>query len=118
MDKLFEFYATYGWQMTIIALAGIIVLGLLKYLGAFKKLSERNRHYCYLAISVGLSAIGTAIYLACVKLFTLDLFITIALANYALNQTFYNLFKILSVNELFVLILDTIKKLFIKEAKK
>lgn len=110
MENLIAFFAEYGLAITLIAITGIVILGILKYCNLFKKLEERKRHYIYLTISVGLSLIGTAIYLLVVGQFEFNYFLLIASAIYALNQTFYNIFKITPINTLFRKILDFLFK--------
>ena len=110
MENLINFFTAYGLAITLIALAGIVILGILKYCNLFKKLEEKKRHYIYLTISVGLSLIGTAIYLLVVGQFEFNYFLLIASAIYALNQTFYNIFKITPINTLFRKILDFLFK--------
>lgn len=110
MENLINFFTAYGLAITLIALAGIVILGILKYCNLFKKLEERKRHYIYLTISVGLSLISTAIYLLVVGQFEFNYFLLIASAIYALNQTFYNIFKITPINTLFRKILDFLFK--------
>ena len=58
-------FCNYGVVIMCIALAGIVILGILKYCNVFKKLDEKYRHYAYLCISIALSVIGSIIYLAC-----------------------------------------------------
>lgn len=118
MENLIKFFSAYGLAITLIALAGIVILGILKYCNLFKKLEEGKRHYIYLTISVGLSLIGTAIYLLVVGQFEFNYFLLIASAIYALNQTFYNIFKITPINTLFRKILDFLFKAAEEKANK
>ena len=118
MNELIIFFNNYGLATTLIAVLGIIILGVLKYCNVFKKFEERTRHFFYLAISVGITLIASIIYLLIIKQFQWNYFVVIAGAVYALNQTFYNIFKTTSLNELGVMILDFIKKLLIKEKPK
>lgn len=106
MENLINFLATYGVAITIIAIAGIVILGVLKYCNLFKKIAENKRHYIYLAISIGFSVLATLVYLLIVRQFEIGYFLTIAAAIYALNQTFYNIFKVTSINKLATKILD------------
>jgi hypothetical protein len=112
MENLLDFFKNYGLPITIIAVVGIIILGVLKYCNLFKKIAENKRHYIYFAISVGLSVLATIIYLLIVGQLTAGYVVTIALAIYALNQTFYNIFKITPINELAAKLLDFIISLF------
>ena len=112
MENLLDFFKNYGLPITIIAVVGIVILGILKYCNLFKKIAENKRHYIYFAISVGLSVLATIIYLLIVKQFTAGYVVAIALAIYALNQTFYNIFKITPINELGRKLLDFIVSIF------
>jgi len=112
MDKLTEFFGNYGWACTLIAIIGIAILGVLKYCNLFKSIGEGKRHYIYLAISIGLTLIATAVYLLCVGNFSLLYYIGIAIAVFTLNQTFYNIFKVTPINSLFVKLLDIVKRVF------
>lgn len=108
MEQLIEFFGKYGLAVTLIAIAGIIILGVMKYCNLFKKIEESKRHYIYLAISVGLSIIGTMVYLAIVHQFEVQYVFAIAAAIWVLNQTFYNIFKVTPARELVKKLLDWI----------
>lgn len=114
MDSLLEFFAQHGLWLTLIAVVGIVVLGVLKYTGAFKKLSENARHICYLAISVGLSIIGSIIYTLCVGAFDWKEMFVLAGAILALNQTFYSLYANLTLKELWEEFIKWAKEYFQK----
>ena len=111
MDELLIFLSTYGWQLSLIALAGIIILGVLKYCNVFSKFDEKIRHVLYLIISVGVSLIGSVIYLACVHSLTVEFIFAVAAAIFALNQTFYAIYKNTTLKDLFVKIIDWVKGL-------
>lgn len=111
MEELLTFLRLYGWQLSLIALAGIIILGVLKYCKVFKKFDEKIRHVLYLVVSVGISIIGAVIYLACVHQLTVEFAFVIAGAILALNQTFYTIYSNLSLKELLTKLLDWIKGL-------
>lgn len=113
MEQLLEFFKQYGLELTLIALAGIVVLGVMKYCNLFSKVDEKYRHYIYLGISVSLSVICSIVYLSCKGQLAPEYAFTVAFALYLLNQTVYNTFKTLSINELFKKALDKIKQLFI-----
>lgn len=101
MEQQFTtFVAAYGWQLALIALAGIIILGVLKYANVFSKIAKENRKPIYLAISVGLSIIGSAIYLAVIKKFEFGYFAAIAVAILALNQTMYSIYENTNLRDL------------------
>lgn len=111
MEELLNFLRLYGWQLALIALAGIIILGVLKYCKVFSKFEEKIRHVFYLLISVGISIIGSIIYLACVGSLTVEFAFAVAAAILALNQTFYTIYSNLSLKELFLKLIDWIKGL-------
>lgn len=107
-QQLTTFVATYGWQLALIALTGIFILGVLKYANIFSKISKENRKPVYLAISVGLSIIGSAIYLAAIKKFEFGYFAAIAFAILALNQTMYSIYENTNLRDLLHKIFDEI----------
>lgn len=111
MEEFLTFFSTYGWQLALIALAGIIILGILKYCNVFKKFDEKIRHVLYMVISVGISIIGAIIYLACVHQLTVEYVFVIAGAILALNQTFYAIYDTTTLKNLFTKLLDWVKNL-------
>lgn len=118
MSELVNFFTKNGLQLTLIAILGIAILGVLKYTCLFKKLPEKYRHFIYLTISVGFSFIASAIYMKIQHNFEFSSYIALCTMIYALNQTFYNVFKITSLNKLIEnlidFIVDNIEKLFTK----
>lgn len=111
MDELLVFLQNYGWQLALIALAGIIILGVLKYCNVFKKLDEKVRHVLYLVISVGLSVVGSIIYLACIHQLTVGGAFAVAGAIFALNQAFYTIYDTTTLKELGKKLVEWIKGL-------
>ena len=108
MDELIQFFAKFGLPITLIAFAGIAILGIMKYCNLFTGLKEQTRHFVYVGISAGLSIIGSIIYLLIVGQFELNFIVAIAFAIYALNQTWYNIFKVTSFNDLMTKLLTKI----------
>ena len=108
MDEFTQFFARFGLPITLIAFAGIAILGIMKYCDLFIGLQEQTRHFVYVGISAGLSIIGAIIYLLIVGQFELNFVVAIALAIYALNQTWYNIFKVTSFNDLMTMLLTKI----------
>lgn len=117
MDNILIFFRTYGLNLTLIAVAGVVVLGFLKYCNVFSKLAETTRHILYLSISIGLSLIASAIYLIVIHAFSIDYFMALAVAIYLFNQTMYNIFKVTKLNDLCVKILDFLKHIIHKDDK-
>lgn len=111
MEELLVFLGQYGWPLTLIAILGIIVLGVLKYLNVFNQLEEKHRHYLYIGISVLISIVGALVYMFIIKQFNWSYLFAYASAVYALNQAFYNIFKVTKINDLGTKVLDIIKKL-------
>lgn len=112
MDQLVMFFETNGIAVTLIALFGIVILGILKYFNLFDKYSEKTRHYLYLIISIGLTLAGVLILELAKEEFDPTTFFSIATMTYSLNQTFYNLFKITPVNRLAGELLAMVLELF------
>ena len=110
-------FCNYGVAIMCIALAGIVILGILKYCNVFKKLEEKYRHYAYLGISIALSVIGSVIYLACVHQLTFSIVCSLAILIFGLNQAAYAIYANTPIKELFVKVLDAIKKLIHKSDK-
>lgn len=110
MENLLKFFSAYGLPLTIIAVVGIIILGVMKYGKLFAKIDEDKRHYIYLFISVGFSVVATVVYLAIVGQLSAEYVLSLATAIYVLNQTFYNIFKITPINKLARKALDYIFK--------
>lgn len=110
-------FCNYGVAIMCIALAGIIILGILKYCNVFKKLDEKYRHYAYLGISIALSIIGSVIYLACVHQLTFSIVCSLAVLIFGLNQAAYAIYANTPIKELFIKVLDAIKKLIHKSDK-
>ena len=110
-------FCNYGVAIMCIALAGIVILGILKYCDVFKKLEEKYRHYAYLSISIALSVIGAVIYLACVHQLTFSIVCSLAILIFGLNQAAYAIYANTPIKELFVKVLDAIKKLIHKSDK-
>ena len=110
MEEFIIFVNTFGWQLALIALVGIILLGVLKYANVFSKIEKENRKPIYLVISVSFSLIASAVYLLIVKSFEINYFITISVAVYALNQTMYAVYETTKLKDLIAKILGIIKE--------
>ena len=110
MNEIVIFFQQNGLWLTLIAVAGVLILGIMKYCNLFKKLEEKVRHICYLAISIGLSVIGSCIYLACVHQFTFTYVITLTSAIFALNQAFYTIYDTTTLKDLIAKFIAWCKK--------
>lgn len=106
MEELLLFFGNYGTILSLIALGGILLLGLLKYLNVFSKIEKERRKILYLLISVGLSITGAIIYLAIVDQLDVDYIAGFSAAIFALNQTFYAIYETTTLRELVAKIID------------
>ena len=68
-----------------------------------------------MAISVGLSVLGSIIYLVCIGQFAWNYMFTLAAAILALNQTFYAIYDTTSLKELMGKLLDWLKEVLSKK---
>lgn len=109
MENILVFFQQHGLWLTLIAIAGIILLGVLKYCNVFKKFEEKIRHLLYLVVSVGISIIGSIIYLACVHQVDIAYIATLAGAIFALNQAFYTIYDTSTLKELLSKLVNWIK---------
>ena len=115
MEQIVIFIQQHGLWLTLIAVVGIVLLGVLKYCNVFKKFDEKVRHVLYLVISVGISIVGSVIYLACVHQLDIAYIATLAAAIFALNQAFYTIYDTTTLKELFNKLLEWIKELINKK---
>ena len=111
MQTLINFFNEYGLGMTLIAVASVIILGIMKYTNMFSKRPEEGRHGVYLGISMGLSVIGSIIYLVCKNKFEMDYFIAAVTGMFLINQTAYNVFKVAKLKDMGKYILNKIKEI-------
>ena len=115
MDELLVFFQQHGLWLTIIAVVGIVLLGVLKYCNVFKKFDEKVRHALYLVISVGISIVGSIIYLTYVRQLDIAYIATLATAIFALNQAFYTIYDTTTLKELFNKLLEWVEGLINKK---
>lgn len=119
-DLIIEFIKTYGLPLGLIAIAGVVLLCILKKCNVFKKLEEKLRHVVYIAIAVAFSLIAAAIYLLATGAFSAEYFFAIAAALFTLDQAAYAIIKATPVGDwtdgLIDKIIDAIKKKLGKKA--
>ena len=60
-NVVLDFFKTYGWQLGLLSLSGIVVLGCLKWFGCFKKVNSKYKKYLYFGLSVVFSIIACKI---------------------------------------------------------
>ena len=98
--QILAFSGQNGWQITLIAIAGIIALGVLKHYNLFSNIEKEKRKPIYLGISVGLSAIGSAIYLAIAGRFDFNYLVGVTTIMLGLNQAMYSIYENCKLREL------------------
>lgn len=100
MEQITLFIAHYGWEIALIALAGVVLLGVLKYANVFSKVEKDKRKPLYFAVSVGFSVLATVIYLGFKGQFELNYILTISMAIYTLNQAMYAVYETTTLKDL------------------
>ena len=100
MEQITLFIAHYGWEIALIALAGVVLLGVLKYANVFSKVEKDKRKPLYFAVSVGFSVLATVIYLGFKGQFELNYILTISMATYTLNQAVYAVYETTTLRDL------------------
>ena len=110
MEELMMFFVNYGWVLTIIAVLGIVLLGVLKYANVFSKVAQEKRKPIYFAISVGFSLIATIVYLLIIGRFSIEYVVTVTAATYGLNQTMYAIYETTTLRDLVIKIITLIRE--------
>jgi uncharacterized membrane-anchored protein len=99
-DMIYQFAQTYGITLLLIALSGILFLGILKFFKVFDKIEKSKRKYIYAVISALFSIIAIVIYLLIIKSFTWEKMAILGPAIYALNQCAYTLYETIGIRAL------------------
>lgn len=112
-----EFFKNYGWQLGLLALSGIVVLGFLKKVGVFKKLNANYKKYVYFVLSCFFSIVSCLIYVLVVHSFEWVPFLTLCGGIIALTLVVYGIYENTGLralwNKIFDLLLVGLKKLFV-----
>lgn len=116
-EMLFQFLAVYGWQITLIACSGVIIIGLLKAFKVFDKIEKEKRKYIYAVISTTFSIVASAIYLYIVRKFDPSVFGLIAAGIYGINQTIYSIYETFGFKQLVKKICDFFIKIISNKGK-
>lgn len=112
MELLQEFFIKHGFPLTLIAFAGIVILGILKYTNLFKAFAAPKKKAIYLVISVGLSYMGSLIYLIYTNQ-SLAMSPILFGSIYALNQGMYSIYENTSLKTLVQKGLNRLEQYFI-----
>lgn len=110
-----DFFGAYGWQLTLIAFIGIVILGVLKYAKVFVNVKQPKP--LYLIITVGFSVLTTVVYLLIIGQFSFAYVVTVASAIYALNQTMYAIYETTTLKDLVKKLLAFLKEKIKKQVK-
>ena len=110
LELFTNFVNVHGWQLALIAFAGVVLLGVLKYANVFAKIEKVKRKPIYFAISIGFSFIATVIYLLVIKQFDWGYLITVTAAIYTLNQAMYATYETTSLRDLVNGLIESISK--------
>ena len=113
---ILDFFKNYGWQLGLLSLSGIVILGLLKKIGVFKKLDEKYKKYVYSGTSALLSIVACTIYILITSQFEIISYLTMCGLVIVTTITAYHIYEHTGArwlwNKFFDLLLDAIKKLF------
>lgn len=108
-----EFFKNYGWQLTLLALSGIVVLGFLKWVGVFNKLKDESKKYVYYALSCVLSIIACTIYILVTHTFAWASYGILCCAVIGLTGAVYTIYENTGLRKLWkIVVLNNIARLF------
>lgn len=128
--NMIKFFSAYGWQMTVLAVSGIFLLGVLKSVKAFDWIriyavegeektlqvdkTKQVKKIVYTFISAGLSVAACCVYLTIINTeLTATLILTISGTVWSLNTIAYMLYENLGVRAVWKAFLAKIYDLFI-----
>ena len=100
-EMIYSFFLSHGWKLTLIALSGIFILGILKVFNLFGKLEKSKRKYIYAAISTGFSIAASGIYLAATGIFAWSTFGMLSIGIFSVNQAAYAVYETYGIRALF-----------------
>lgn len=109
-----DFCKTFGWKLCLLAVAGIVILGCLKWFGCFKKINDKYKKYVYFATSCAISIISCTIYILVMHKFVWYNYLLLCGSVIVLTQAVYGLYEMLIRPHWKKLVLDNIAKLFKK----
>lgn len=68
-EMIISFFRQYGWQLGLLALSGMVLLGFLKWVGCFKKLPTKAKKYVYYALNCFFSIVACTVYILVMQTF-------------------------------------------------
>lgn len=111
-NVILGFFRTYGWQLGLLALSGIVVLGTLKWFGCFKKVNDKIKKYLYFGLSVAFSIIACSTYIFAINAFDWASYGVLCGAVVAVTLVAYGIWENTGLRALWKkVILDSISKL-------
>ena len=108
-----EFFSNYGWEVALLALSGIVLLGFLKWIGVFKKVPNTAKKYVYFGVSCGLSIIICTIYILAIGQFAWLSWLVMSVYIIFFTLGAYGIYEHTGLRKLVqIAILNPISKLF------
>lgn len=113
VDFVLDFFKTYGLNLSLLALTGIVVLGCLKWFGCFKKIKAEYKKYVYFGTSCVLSIIACTIYILAIHEFAWTSYLLLCVAVIGFTIAVYGLYEHSGLRTAWKkLVLNNIAKLF------
>ena len=108
-----EFFKNYGWQLTLLALSGIIVLGFLKWVGVFNKVKADVKKYVYYGLSCILSIVACTIYILATHTFAWASYGILCCVVIGVTGAVYIIYENTGLRKLWkIVVLNNIARLF------
>lgn len=112
-DMIITFFKDYGWQLGLLALSGMVLLGLLKWIGCFKKLPTKAKKYVYYALSCIFSIAACSVYILVMHTFEWINWLILCGSVVLFTGGVYNAWENTHLRELWKkVVLDNISKFF------
>lgn len=112
-NVVLDFFKTYGWQLGLLSLSGIVVLGCLKWFGCFKKVNDKYKKYLYFGLSVAFSIIACTIYILATHSFNWVSYLLLCVAVIGVTLVAYGIYENTGLRALWTkVILNNISKFF------
>lgn len=113
---IIDFFKMYGWQLGLLALSGMVLLGFLKKVGLFNKLKKEYRKYVFFGISAVLSIIACTVYLLLINGFEWVSYLVLCGMVFVVTYFAYGIYEHTGArwlwNKLIDLVVLGVKKLF------
>ena len=113
---IIDFFKMYGWQLGLLALSGMVLLGFLKKVGVFNKLKKEYRKYVFFGLSAVFSIIACTVYLLLINGFEWVSYLVLCGMVFAVTYIGYGFYEHTPArwlwNKLIDLVVLGVKKLF------